>query len=101
MAADAETRRRGDAETRRREVWSPCRRVAVSPCLLLVPCLFASCRSCELVEAELRTRERQLRVTQEALQQSQCLNQALVNELQALKHNVSSKLPPDKAPGFT
>src|SRR5262249_23281956 len=46
---------------------------------------------------ELRDRERQLRITKEALAQSRCLNQALVNELQAVKQSVSSKMPAEKA----
>src|SRR5262245_14347621 len=51
--------------------------------LLLALALLAGCRSNQkssLVEAELRTRERELRATRDELQRSQVFNEALVRE---------------------
>ncbi|HXG12171.1 MAG TPA: hypothetical protein VNK04_20620 [Gemmataceae bacterium] len=70
--------------------------------LVLGPLCFvlgaAGCRgSCDLVEAELRSRDRELREVREELHRMQLYNDGLQRELRALKRNCSSKLPPEEA----
>jgi hypothetical protein len=59
-------------------------------------CLAATgCRRSDLVEAELRTRERELRETRSGLFQSEAYNQALQSEIHDLRKG--SKLTPERA----
>jgi hypothetical protein len=58
--------------------------------VLLPLCFLPGCQSCELVEAELRAREHQLREARDDLHRSECLNEALVRELQTLKQSTAS-----------
>jgi hypothetical protein len=55
------------------------------------------CRRADLVEAELRTRERELRESRADLNQSEAYNQALQSELHDLRSSSSSKLTPERA----
>jgi len=65
----------------------------VVPLLLFVLCL-AGCRSSDLVETELRTRERELRETREAVTRLEFHNAALQRELCTL-HQGASNIPPE------
>src|SRR5439155_6856447 len=119
------TRRQGDKETRKTEVHpvlpfssvlvslSPCLLVSLSLCrrgripmrrplaLLLVSGLLtaaAGCRNCDLLEAELRTRENDLRELRADLSRAESHNEALMRELGALRQSSSSaKLSPEAA----
>src|SRR6266478_1273319 len=62
-------------------------------CLLLA----AGCRRADLVEAELRTRERELRETRSNLFQSEAYNQALQSEIGDVRKGSCSKLTPERA----
>src|SRR5262245_18119885 len=89
---DKETRRQGDKETRRF--------VSLSPCLLVsLPILFfGGCRSnCDLVEAELRTREREFRETREELCKIRAYNQSMQREVHVLRTSPSMKITPEQA----
>jgi hypothetical protein len=57
----------------------------------------AGCQSCDLVEAELRTRERQLRETREELDRTEAYNEALQNEVKDLRQSPSNKISPEQA----
>jgi hypothetical protein len=68
--------------------------------LFFTACLFSAapgCRRADLVEAELRTRERELRETRADLNQSEGYNQALQSELRDVRSNSCSKLTPERA----
>jgi hypothetical protein len=71
--------------------------VAVLMCgfLVLAP---AGCRSrCDLVEAELRTKERQLRELQEEACRTELFNEALQNELRILRPQSHAAVSPEHA----
>jgi len=55
------------------------------------------CRRADLVEAELRTRERELRETRSDLFQSEAYNQALQGEIRDVRKDSCSKLTPERA----
>ena len=55
------------------------------------------CRRADLVEAELRTRERELRESRADLNQSEAYNQALQSELRDVRSSSSSKLTSERA----
>jgi hypothetical protein len=57
----------------------------------------AGCRNCELVEAELRTREIDLREVRAELARVEAHNEALVRELGALRHSAPAKMSPEQA----
>jgi hypothetical protein len=57
----------------------------------------AGCRRSDLVEAELRTRERQLRETREELDRTEGYNAALQHELKDLRQNPAAKISPEQA----
>ncbi len=59
---------------------------ALLPGLLLV--LAAGCRNCDLVEAELRTKDRELRELQADLNRVECENEALHRELRGVRQSV-------------
>ncbi len=69
--------------------------------LALVSSLFffscAGCQSCDLVEAELRTKERQLRELQDELCSTRLFNEALHNELRVIRPQSGSSLSPEQA----
>jgi hypothetical protein len=66
--------------------------------LIFCLCLAApGCRRADLVEAELRTRERELRETRSDLDRSEAYQQALQSELQALRKDSCQKLTPELA----
>jgi hypothetical protein len=73
-----------------------CRAVAL---LLALGSLFfaAGCRNCDLVEAELRTRDNDLRDVRADLARAECQNEALVRELQAVRQGTTSNLSPEQA----
>jgi hypothetical protein len=66
-------------------------------CLLLVTVALAGCRSSDLVEAELRTRDKEVRRLACELQRVQAENQALVNEVGALRQEGGFHVPPEMA----
>jgi hypothetical protein len=55
------------------------------------------CRNCDLVEAQLRTCERELREAREELAQAECHNEALLRELHGLRCSQAAKLTPELA----
>jgi len=55
------------------------------------------CRRADLVEAELRTRERELRETRAELSNSEAYNQALQSEIRDVRKESCSKLTPEHA----
>jgi hypothetical protein len=55
------------------------------------------CRRADLVEAELRTRERELRETRAELSNSEAYNQALQSEIRDVRKGTCSKLTPERA----
>jgi len=59
--------------------------------------LAAGCRRADLVEAELRTRERELRETRDELFNSEAYNQALQSEIRDVRSTSTSKLTPEHA----
>jgi hypothetical protein len=59
--------------------------------------LLEGCQRSDLVEAELRTRERELREIKDELNRAACANEALVRELQAVRQGASAKLTPELA----
>jgi hypothetical protein len=61
---------------------------------LLLP---AGCRNCDLVEAELRTKDRELRNLKGELQNTQLYNQALQTELQTLRPVAVAPMSPELA----
>src|SRR5262249_19604576 len=70
--------------------------VAVLMCgTAFLPCL--GCRSCDLVEAELRTKERELREAKDELFKAELYNEALQNELRAVRPSAVSSLSPEQA----
>ena len=80
-------------------MWAWCR-VRSACCLLPYACclLFAAgCRNCDLVEAELRSRDRDLREMKEELYKAEAYNNALQSELHAVRQDSSSKITPELA----
>jgi hypothetical protein len=68
------------------------------PILVILLGSNAGCRSqCDLVEAELRTKERLLREAHEELCKSQLYNEALTNELRAVRPQANTPLSPEHA----
>jgi hypothetical protein len=66
--------------------------------MMLTGCLaFSGCRRADLVEAELRTRERELRETRSELFNSEAYNQALQSEIRDVRKESCSKLTPERA----
>ena len=57
----------------------------------------AGCQNCDLVEAELRSRNSQVHELQEELHRAEAYNTALQRELQDLRQNPSLKLSPELA----
>ena len=55
------------------------------------------CRNCDLVEAELRTRERELREAREELQRTELFNEALQREVHALRPGAALPVSPELA----
>jgi hypothetical protein len=75
-------------------------RVTVS--FFLLPfsfCLFSAegCRNCDLVEAELRSREMELREVHADLSRAEAQNEALMRELASLRHGTAAKISPELA----
>ena len=63
-----------------------------------VALLLTGCRSnCDLVEAELRTKDINLRETREELERQQAYNCALQREMAAIRGNTGQKMPPAEA----
>jgi hypothetical protein len=70
--------------------------VAVLVCSLgVMPAV--GCRSCDLVEAELRTRDREVRELKGELNRTELFNDALQRELHAIRGNGASPLTPEAA----
>jgi hypothetical protein len=59
--------------------------------------LVAGCRNCDLVEAELRTRDSELREMHADLARAEAQNEALVRELAAIRHGTAAKITPELA----
>ena len=57
----------------------------------------AGCRNCDLVEAELRTRDNDVRELREELAKAQFLNQALTHEVCDLRQQGPGKISPELA----
>jgi hypothetical protein len=55
------------------------------------------CHNCDLVEAELRTRENDVRALKDDLYQAEMNNAALVREISALRQGTPSLIPPEQA----
>jgi hypothetical protein len=60
--------------------------------------LCAGCRNCDLVEAELRTRDNEVRELRAELAHMECQNEALMQEIGALRQGTSAKFSPELAP---
>ncbi len=76
----------------------PCWRRTVAVLLggvLWIPA--GGCRNCDLVEAELRTRERELREAREELQRTELLNEALRREVHTLHPGAACPVSPELA----
>src|SRR5438046_2209270 len=70
--------------------------------LFLLPisvCLvgFTGCKSCDLVEAELRTRENAMYDMRAEMSQLEAQNEALLRELQAVRQSPSGRITPEQA----
>jgi hypothetical protein len=65
--------------------------------LLGLGLLAAGCRNCDLVEAELRSRESDLREARAELARAESHNHALQREVHALRQSSSSKITPEQA----
>lgn len=78
-------------------MWARCR--ARSACCLLACCLLfaAGCKNCDLVEAELRSRDRDLHEMREELYKAEAYSNALQNELHAVRQDSSAKITPEVA----
>jgi hypothetical protein len=77
-----------------------CSRVTVSFCLLLVGlCLLIGCRSnsTDLLEAELRTRDNDVRELKDELYRRECENEALMREMHAVRQGGAARLTPEQA----
>jgi hypothetical protein len=55
------------------------------------------CRTCDLVEAELRTKERLLREARDELCKAELFNEALVNELRCIRPQSHAPISPEQA----
>lgn len=67
--------------------------LCVGSLLVILP----GCRNCDLVEAELRGRDAELRELREELHRMGLGNDALQREMRALRRNSPSKVPPEDA----
>src|SRR5438132_758204 len=67
--------------------------------LLGLGCLSAAigCRNCDLLEAELRTRENELREMRADLARAEAHNEALLHELGTLRQSTAAKPSPEQA----
>jgi len=67
--------------------------------LLSLAFLFAAsgCKNCDLVEAELRTRENDVRTLKDDLYQAQLHNAALMREICAIRQSGPAQIPPEQA----
>jgi hypothetical protein len=75
-------------------------RVTFSFCLVpFAICLLSAggCRNCDLVEAELRSRENDLREVRADLARTEWQNQALVSELSSIRHGTGAMISPELA----
>jgi hypothetical protein len=75
-------------------------RATLSFCLVPIAiCLFSAggCRNCDLVEAELRSRENDLRDTRADLLRVESENEALVRELTSIRHGTALQISPELA----
>ncbi len=70
--------------------------VSLSPCLLVFGTTGCQSNS-DLVEAELRTRERELREAREELGKCRSYNQAMQREMHAIRGSASAKITPEQA----
>lgn len=66
----------------------------VSICLVVSA---GGCRNCDLVEAELRSRESELREVHADLTRAEAQNEALMRELASLRHGTVAKVSPELA----
>src|SRR5207245_658854 len=67
--------------------------VVFASCLLLA----GGCRNCDLVEAELRSRDVDLRDVRADLARVEAQNEALVRELTSVRHGAASTISPELA----
>jgi hypothetical protein len=75
-------------------------RVTFSFCLVpFAICLLAAggCRNCDLVEAELRSRENDLREARADLARAEWQNEAMVRELSSIRHGTGATISPELA----
>jgi hypothetical protein len=68
--------------------------IALGGALILA---LGGCRNCDLVEAELRTRENELRDIRSEMVRKDAFNEALQREILALRSPVAAKLSPEQA----
>jgi hypothetical protein len=61
------------------------------------PAFVGGCQRCDLVEAELRTREHELQTIKDELGRAACTNEALARELQAIRQSTSAQITPELA----
>ncbi len=74
------------------------RRVTTTFCLIpFAFCVSLGCRNCDLVEAELRSRDTDLRETRADLARAEAQNEALVRELASLRHGLPTNISPELA----
>src|SRR5437763_13962478 len=75
-------------------------RLTSSFCLVALAGLLLACGGCkhtDLLEAELRTRENDVRDLKEALYRAECENRALMREIHAVRQDGSGKISPERA----
>ncbi len=63
-------------------------------------CLAGGCRNCDLVEAELRSRENELRELRGNLTHAELENEALLREIAAVRQGTAAKMSPEQASQF-
>jgi hypothetical protein len=70
-------------------------------CLFLLPFIsslaLSGCRNCDLVEAQLRSRDRELRELREELWRTEAYNGAMQREIVAIRQNAPSAASPEEA----
>jgi hypothetical protein len=65
--------------------------------LSLIPLALSGCRSCDLVEAQLRSRDRELRELREELWRTEAYNGAMHREIVAIRQNAPIRVSPEEA----
>jgi hypothetical protein len=65
--------------------------------LSLIPLALSGCRSCDLVEAQLRSRDRELRELREELWRTEAYNGAMQREIAGIRQNAPTRVSPEEA----